>query len=113
MASKTLMQGAAQGAQLAAAIAELTATQDIKVAATALVRGAIRVFEAPHAALFELDRAGGGLRLRPLVHSIGRHVQNVEHESEEPVLWQPADNAQRLLEIIDDGATGIVEGEVA
>lgn len=113
MASRIPMEGAAQGAQLADAIAELTASQDIKVAAAALIRGAVRVFEAPHAGLFELDRCATGLRLRPMVHSIGRHVQVVEHESEEPVLWQPADNAQRLLEIIDGGATGVIEGEVA
>lgn len=107
------MSGAAQAAQLAEAIAELTASQDIKMAATALIRGAIRVFKAPHAGLFELDRSASGLRLRPLVHSIGRHVQTVEHETEEPVLWQPADNPGRLLEIIDGGASGVVEGEVA
>lgn len=113
MASRASMPDPAQAVQLAEAIAELTATRDVKVAATALIRGAIRVFEAPHAGLFELDRCASGLRLRPLVHSIGRHVQLVEHEAEQPVLWQAADKPQRLLEIIDGGSSGVVEGEVA
>lgn len=113
MASQAPTSGPAQAVQLAQAVAELTATHDAKAAAAALIRGAIRLFEAPHAGLFELDRRGVAPRLRPLVHSIGRHVQVVEHESEEPVLWQPAESPRRLLEIVDSAVTGVVEGEVA
>jgi diguanylate cyclase (GGDEF)-like protein len=113
MASPTAAADSAQAVRLAESVAELTATHDVRVAATALVRGAIRIFGVPHAELLEIDRSGEGLRLRPLVHSIGHHVQNVEHESEEPVLWQPAGNPRRLLEIIDSAAVGVIEGEVA
>lgn len=104
---------AAQTAILAETLAELTETQDGKAAAAALIRGVIAVFEAPQAGLYEIDRASGGLRLRPLVQSIGRHVQPVEHQADEPRLWQPADNALELLSMVDREATGIVEGEVA
>jgi len=104
---------AVQTAILAESLADLTATQDGKSAAAALIRGVIAVFEAPQAGLFELDRNGGGLRLRPLVQSIGRHVQLVEYHNEEPRFWQQADHSIELLDMVDREATGIVGGDVA
>jgi diguanylate cyclase (GGDEF)-like protein len=109
----TNVLSAAQTVILAESLAELTSTQDGKSAAVALIRGVIAVFETPQAGLFELDRVAGGLRLRPLVQSIGRHVQPVERFNDEPLLWQPADNPLKLLDMVDREVTGIIEGDIA